>query len=222
MTTESMNEMTVSECFEEVTRMIQDDRHAEAETLSRQVLNRKDLSKNERDEFEYHLGIALDYQEKHFEALEVFLKLHEAQPFALVYLESLRVCLHSIQTDAHKLLQNEPESDKLLVYEETLVGMDWCPAGIRLHVALMRALRGERDGPLQVARGYFELSPNDSSFLKSAHRIARACKDQKLVTEIEAKAAKILERSPYRTELLSILEWGMGTPPAEGGRGMSS
>lgn len=89
--------------------------------------------------------------------------------------------------------------------------MDWCPAGIRLHVALMRALRGERDGPLQVARGYFELSPNDSSFLKSAHRIARACKDQKLVTEIEAKAAKILERSPYRTELLSILEWGMSS-----------
>ncbi len=222
MTTETMNEMSVSECFDEVGRMIAQNRHDEAEALARQVLNRKDLSKNERDEFEYHLGIALDYQEKHFDALEIFLKLHGEHPFALVYLESLRVCLRSIQVDANKLLQDEPESEKLFLYEETLVRLDWCPAGIRLHVALMRALKGEREAALHVARGYFELVPNDSSYLKSAHRIARACKDSKLVAEIEAKAAQILERSPYRTELLSILEWGVEPPPPGGSKQMAS
>jgi tetratricopeptide (TPR) repeat protein len=199
-------EMNLSGMMSEIHGYFEEKEPAKAEALIRKVLERQDLSNNERIEFQYTLGISLDYQKRYFDALEVFLQVQQQSPLCFTYLQSLRICLRNIASEAGALMRSEPSSEKIFLYEETLLKMDWCPGMIRLHAALLRAMKGERDRALQIARAYLELNPNDADFLRGAHRIARAAGDTQLQAQIERQVSGILSRKPYRNELWNILE----------------
>lgn len=199
-------EMNLSQMMSRVYEHFEDKEHADAESLIRKVLERQDLSNNERLEFQYTLGISLDYQRRYFDALEVFLQVHQQSPLCFTYLKSLRICLRNIASDAGGLIRNEPFNEKIFLYEETLLKMDWCPGIIRLHAGFLRAMKGEKEQSLRIARAYLDLNPQDADYLRGAHRIARTAGDHELQAQIERQVSGILSRKPYRNELWNILE----------------
>ena len=187
-------------------RQLMDDRkHNVALELIEKQLEMSELSLVSRDFFLYRKGIALDCTGKTFEALEIFLSLHEKHPYSAQYLMSLRIVLRGIAIMTMDLIKSKPSSDLIRQYEEILVAIDACPSLIRLHTAVQRALDGDVEYALKLVEAYLELSPNDSDYLITAVRVAEIANDHKYRNEILRRIRVLVDRYPHTYQLVEFL-----------------
>jgi tetratricopeptide (TPR) repeat protein len=189
-----------------VGKLMDDRDYPEALELIEAQLQNKNLPDDCSNYFLYRKGIALDCTRKPFEALEIFLSLHEKYPYSAQYLTSLRIVLRGIARMTMDLIERDPSSELIQKYEETMAAIDACPSLIRLHVAVQRALNGEVGHALKLITAYLELSPNDADYLITAVRIADIANEQEYKSELLERIQGLVIHYPHNHKLKEFLE----------------
>ena len=192
--------------FRENNSLIQNNHYNEVIEKVNAIVADQNLSQQQKDDFLNQKAVALCDSGKQMEGLSLLLELLERSPTDIGILSSIRAIISKLASKTCEILKDDTKSEEIIKIESLMLSLDNCPGVIRLHVAKLKALKGEKDEPLMLVKSYLKLSPNDEDYLRAAVEIAEITGDKDYKSSLIARINELIKKYPFRFELTELVD----------------
>ena len=180
-------------------------KYADVLELAQKVMVTDPVPNGLSAEIYYWASVALDYLEKHLDALQLITKLVDRFPAHSTYAQSYGIIGRNVFNAAAALSAAKPDSTALRGYFNVLESCYFSPLELIAVIAKQEVTKGNAGYAKSLIANRLVLSPNDTDYLKCATEIASMIHDTVWASQIHAHIEELARRRPHDLALFALL-----------------